>query len=34
MNRVAADLPAVHRDGRGELHAISAVCTHMGSRVD
>ena len=25
---------AVHRDERGELHAVSAVCTHMGCLVD
>ncbi len=33
MNRVAADLPAVHRDERGELHAVSAVCTHLACLV-
>ncbi|WP_030768266.1 FAD-dependent oxidoreductase [Streptomyces sp. NRRL F-2664] len=25
---------AVHRDDQGELHAVSAVCTHMGCVVD
>ncbi|MEU0787357.1 FAD-dependent oxidoreductase [Streptomyces sp. NPDC006173] len=24
---------AVHRDGRGDLHAVSAVCTHLGCLV-
>lgn len=31
--RAAGKPCAVHRDDRGELHAVSAVCTHLGCLV-